>query len=336
MKTLLIQKISQSIFSLFFAFSLVTLDSKAKENSSKDTKLEKTKIILNWKAEPEFGAFYAAQINDIYKKQGLEVEIVEGGAGTPTNQMVASKQFDFGITNADDIIIAQERGLPLVALFAVYQTSPHAIMVHAEKNYKSLKDVYLDNVTLAMQKDYPYAIFMQKKFEKENLTDKLKAKIVPYLGGVGPFILDQNYAQQCFVTAEPLSAEKKGAKVKSFLIADEGFNPYITVVVTRKEVIEKNPELVKKFVLATREGLAHYLKDPSKTNTHMNKLNPSMDLETFAQSAKVQSALVENKDTKKTGLGTMTKSRWSTLIDQLFEIKLIKEKPKAEDLYRNY
>ncbi len=46
-------------------------------------------LALNWKAEPQFGGFYAAQVLGLYAKNSLDVAIIEGGSGTPTIQMLA-------------------------------------------------------------------------------------------------------------------------------------------------------------------------------------------------------------------------------------------------------
>ena len=46
------------------------------------------RLALNWKAEPQFGGFYAAEVHGHYAKHGLSVEIIEGGSGTPTIQVV--------------------------------------------------------------------------------------------------------------------------------------------------------------------------------------------------------------------------------------------------------
>jgi len=47
------------------------------------------------------------------------------------------------------------------------------------------------------------------------------------------------------VTSEPIAARQKGGDPAVFLIADAGFNPYTTVVITRRELLTKSPELVK-------------------------------------------------------------------------------------------
>ncbi|WP_413567973.1 ABC transporter substrate-binding protein [Bdellovibrio sp. HCB117] len=285
-------------------------------------------LALNWKAEPEFGGFYAAALQGIYKKHGLDVKILEGGSGTPTVQMLANGKVEFAIVSADEIVLSQDRNSKnkVKGLFAVYQTSPYIVMSHAEKNYKNLKDVFMSDGILSMQSGLPYYQYLVQKFGRP------KVKVVPYAGGVSNFLNDKNFSQQGFITTEPLSAEKAGAKVKTFLIADEGFNPYLVVIGATEETLSKKPELVKKFVAASREGWIAYLKDPKDTNKHMATLNKAFDLETFNKAADVQKPLIETKET----LGSMSSTRWSTLVQQLKELKLIKTSPKAEDLYMNY
>ncbi|HEX5638061.1 MAG TPA: ABC transporter substrate-binding protein, partial [Gammaproteobacteria bacterium] len=38
-------------------------------------------LALNWKPEPQFGGFYAAQVSGYYEKNDLDVKIMEGGSG---------------------------------------------------------------------------------------------------------------------------------------------------------------------------------------------------------------------------------------------------------------
>lgn len=289
--------------------------------------LTKVTLALNWKAEPEFGGFYTAALLGIYKKHGLDVTILEGGSGTPTVQMLANGKVDFAIVSADEIIISQDRSSKnkVKGLFAVYQTSPYIVMTHAERNFQSLKEVLNSDGILSMQSGLPYYQFLVKKHGKP------KVKVVPYTGGVANFLNDKTFSQQGFITTEPLSAEKGGAKVKTFLIADEGFNPYLVVVGATEETLKTKPEVTKKLLLAIREGWEAYLKDPVATNKHMVLLNKAFDLETFNKAADIQKPLIE---TKGSDLGSMSKTRWETLSTQLKEMGLIKKMPPTEDLFQ--
>ncbi len=288
------------------------------------------KLVLNWKAEPQFGGFYAADVTGAFKKNKVDVQVLEGGSGTPTIQMLSSGQVDYAIVSADEVLLSIDRGAKdVVALFAAYQTNPQGIMTHAEKNYKSLSDVFKTDGVLQMQSGLPYAEFLKITYSP------LKVKIVPYAGGIGAFQADKNISQQCFVTSEPLAAEKAGLKVKTFLISESGYNPYTTVLVTQASRLQKNPEEVKKVVQSVREGWASYLKDPKSTNEAMAKINKAMDLETFQKSARAQVSLIETEETKKNGLGTMTEARWKSLSDQLVQLKLIKTAVDPKLIFKN-
>src|SRR6195256_3428720 len=80
----------------------------------------KIRLALNWKPDPEFGGFYAAD----YKKHGLDVEILPGGAGTPTVQMVGAGSAEFGMVSGDEILLARSKGNDVVGLFASFQQNP--------------------------------------------------------------------------------------------------------------------------------------------------------------------------------------------------------------------
>jgi NitT/TauT family transport system substrate-binding protein len=284
------------------------------------------KLQLNWVAEPEFGGFYAARESGAFKRAGLDVQIAGGAAGVPVVQMVAAGQADFGVTGADDVITARARGADVVAVFATYQTAPQGIMAHASRGAKSIADV-LSAGTLAIEPGTAFGIFLRNKHGFD------KVKVVPYDGGVARFVADKDFAQQCFVTSEPLAAKKLNADPQVFLVADDGYNPYQTVVFTRRALWKDKPDLVRSFVRAVREGWRAYLDDPGPTNLVMARLNTSMDKETFTAVAAVQKPLIETDETKRAKLGAMTRERWETLAKQLVDLRVIEKAPNVDDLF---
>jgi NitT/TauT family transport system substrate-binding protein len=264
-------------------------------------------LALNWKPEPEFGGFYAAP----FKENKLDVEILPGGAGTPTVQMIGAGSAEFGIVSADELVVARSRGNDVVALFAVFQDTPQGIMVHAERGLTAIEEVF-EKGTLAIQKGLPYARFLEKEFGFDNV------KVVPSPSGdITAFLADPLFAQQCFVTAEPLQAKRAGAKVQVFPVAEIGYNPYTTVLAVNGKYLKDNAATVESMVTAVRDGWRAYLKDPAPTNKKMHEMNPTMDEMMFAEAAEAQQPFIENDDTATRGLGSMTKERWAKLIGQL-------------------
>lgn len=284
------------------------------------------KLALDWVPEPEFGGFYAAREDGAYARRGLSIEIQGGGAGVPVLQMVATGRADFGTVGADELITARARGADVLALFAVFQTSPQGIMVHASRKLAKLEDAFHSG-TLALETGLAYAAYLKKKFSWDGV------KVVPYDGGVAHFLADPNFGQQCFVSSEPIAARLKGSDPQVFLIADSGFNPYATVVITRRELWQKSPDLVKSFVLATREGWQDYLDHPEPTNALLGKLNSSLDAPTLAAAAAAQKALIETEASKTSGLGSMQRARWQQLADQLLDLKIIDKPASVAELF---
>ena len=283
-------------------------------------------LTLDWKPEPEFGGFYAAQLNGAFARQGLTVELKSAGEGAPTWQLVATGKTPFATTAADQVLIARAQGADVVALFAVYQTSPQAIMTHRARGFSKIEDVFASPGTLAAESN-AWLKFLRAKFPEPQV------KLTGYAGGVSTFLAKPDYSQQCFVFSEPVIAKRQGADPQTFLVADAGYNPYTTVVIAKGDYVRANPEAAKKLVAACREGWRAYLDDPRPANEHMAKLNTSMDPQTFADGAVAQKPLIENEETRRAGLGTMSAARWEALGQQLVDLKVIEKAPPARECF---
>ena len=92
-----------------------------------------------------------------------------------------------------------------------------------------------------------------------------ESKVKPYTFNPQPFLADKNSAMQGYVTSEPYAIEKQGGfKPKVFLLADHGFDSYSTMIETRRDLVEKKPDLVQRFVDASTIGWYNYLYGDSR------------------------------------------------------------------------
>jgi len=289
----------------------------------------KATIALNWVPEPEFGRIYAAQQTGAYDRYGLAVTIQPGGAGAPTWQMVASGKVDFAVASADEVILAREKGADIQAIFTTYQTCPQGLMTHASRGLKSIDQIFQQPGSLAVEPGLPYVKYLKGKYS----FDKLK--VVSFDGGIGNFLADKNFTQQCFVFSEPLAAKKAGGDPQVFLIADAGYNPYTGVIITTTKMIRQNADVVGAMTGALTEGWLAYLKDPKPANDVMGKLNRTMDAKTFAAAAEAQKPLIESDVTKQNRVGWMTTERWQELAKQLVDLKVVIKAPPAEECFKN-
>ena len=310
----MIRTVPKRLAALGFALAVCAC-SVSEDSQTRDGRTRIT-LQLNWVAEPEFGGYYAAVAEGFDRAEGLELELRGGGPGTPIEQMVAAGRVAFGISSADNVLIARSRGADLVAVYAAYQHFPQGIMAHAERGLKSLAEVF-ESGTIAMEPGTPYERLLRRRF------GFAKVRTVPYSNNLAPFLHDPLFAQQCFITSEPIAARRAGAEPQVFPLSDIGYNPYAGVIITRSRVIAEKPETVLALVRAVRRGWQSYLRDPATANTAMHRLNPTMDLETFAAVAEAQKPLVGPTDLPESALGTMILPRWEALARQLTEIGII-------------
>ena len=273
---------------------------------------------LNWLSDAQHGGFYAASVEGLYAAEGLDVQIIPGGPGTAVLPKVAMGRCDFAVANADQVLLARAQDADVVAVFAAMQNSPRCIMVHEKSGITKLED--LKNLTLALGDGKAFAEYLKLKVP---LTD---VRMVSYTGTVAKFLVDDNFAQQGYVFSEPLLAASEGGDPRALMVSELGFNPYSSVVVTRREVWEHTPDLVRKFVRATRAGWEAYLVSPDAANEAITKANSAMSSEMLGRSAK-EIAKLCRPEGYVGELGAMQLARWETLGEQLVEVGLLTDSP---------
>ncbi len=123
---------------------------KGGDSTSTSSGSPSVQLTLDWKPEPEFGGFYAAQQDGAFSKHAIDVKIQAAGEGADTWQLVATGRTEFATSSADQVLIARKQNADVIAIFAVYQTFPQGIMVHQSRGFTSIKDVFShDGVLLA-------------------------------------------------------------------------------------------------------------------------------------------------------------------------------------------
>lgn len=272
-------------------------------------------LALNWFPEAEHGGFYAALVHGYFAEEGLNVTIRPGGPKVPVIADVASGTVEFGVDNADKLLLGRVQQADVVAVMAPIQDSPRCIMVHKSEGITKLEALAgRKPFTLAMNTGQPFAQFLMKRV---NLTE---AQITSYPGNVAQFLLEPKYGQQAYNFSEPFVAEQRGGDPVCLMLSELGFNTYTSLLITRGELIEKQPELVAKMTRASIRGWRKYLAEPVETNKHIHEQNTQMDLDVLAFGVNALKPLCLPKDFTEERLGEMTAERWQAITSQMTEI----------------
>ena len=112
-----------------------------------------------------------------------------------------------------------------------------------------------------------------------------------------------------------------------FLLADFGFDAYSTLIETRRDLVEKRPDLVQRFVDASAIGWYHYIYGDSRPgNNLIKKQNSEMTDGLLAYSiAKMKEyGIVDSGDSVKLGIGAMTDEHWKSFFDKMVHAGVVK------------
>jgi NitT/TauT family transport system substrate-binding protein len=150
---------------------------------------------------------------------------------------------------------------------------------------------------------------------------------IPATYSVANFMQDPGYIQQIFVTSEPFFARQAGARVRTMLISETGYNPY-RVIFTSRAFLQQHPEIVAKFVRASLRGWRDYLIHPDDINAAIGKLNPALSVAQmqFSYQGLRDQHFIAGDDPSGAELGQFTPARWTSMYQQLLDLKVI-EKP---------
>lgn len=271
-------------------------------------------ILTNWFAQAEQGGYWAAQAEGIAEENGIDLTVKQGGPGIQTIPQVAAGEADFGVGNADEVLVAIESGLPIVAVAVGPAKNLQCLAYHEATGIKGFAD--LNGHTVARVPS-PYWDFLRDSFELKDVNEI-------NIGDLASFQNDTNLVSQCFITSEPYTIEKMGISDVGYLrvFEDGGYNAYQNLLFTSQRFIDEHPDIIEAVVKSTNEGWQALIDDPTATKELIMKTNPDGDPGVFDYAVGLfqndSSFLGEN-------IGEMEPKRWDELAKQLAQVGLVSD-----------
>jgi NitT/TauT family transport system substrate-binding protein len=215
-----------------------------------------------------------------------------------------------------------QQNIPTLAVAAMFQKDPQILMAHPDQGIEKFED--LKQLTLFVSREGLASYFQWLKAD----FGFSEARVKPYTSNPQPFLADKRSAMQGYVTSEPYAIEKvAGFQPKVFLLADQGFNSYSTLIETRRDLVTSKPDLVQRFVDASIIGWMHYLYgDHSGANALIKRQNPEMTdgLLDYSLSKMKEYGIVDSGDAQALGVGAMTDARMRSFFEKMVRAGVVK------------
>lgn len=268
------------------------------------------RFATDWRAQGEHGGFYQALASGEYAKRGLEVTIMQGGPSVNVPQLLAAGAIEMGMGSNSFIPLnmAAEKA-PVKAVAAFFQKDPQVLIAHPGTGVAKIADMAGRPILLADASKTAFWVWLKAKY---GFTD---AQVRSYNYSLAPFLADQRAIVQGYLSSEPYQVEKEGHfKPAVFLLADEGYPGYATMVLAPNRIIETDPDMVRAFVEASAVGWKAYLHgDPAAADALILKDNPEMTPALLANAREQMRlhGIVESGDAAGSNVGAMSEARWA-------------------------
>jgi NitT/TauT family transport system substrate-binding protein len=294
-----------------------------------DTTPQPTKIRFktDWFPQAEHGGFYQAMAKGFYKAANLDVEIIPGGPGPTMPQLLLSGQTDLAMGRSDDVIVWSQQGLPFIIVAVYMERDPQALLLHDDDPVKTFAD--LNNRTVMVESSVHWLDYVRKKYH-------ISINQIPLNYGIGSFMADKTFIQQCFVTNEPYYVRKNGGVPRTLLLADSGYNPY-RIIFGTKAFVDAHPEAVRRFIAASLRGWDDFMTgDAEAAKASIAKRNDNMPaaLIDYSIQAMKDQHIIYGKPEAGERLGLMTKQRMLEQDQVLADLKLIPQLIPLENFVR--
>jgi NitT/TauT family transport system substrate-binding protein len=102
------------------------------------------------------------------------------------------------------------------------------------------------------------------------------------------------------------------------LLSDAGYTSYASLVMVSRKMAQEKPDLVQRFIDASRQGWVDYLNgDPAAANALIKRDNPDMtdELLAFGRAKLRDYGIIESGEAATRGVGIMNDARWKEFFD---------------------
>ncbi|MFC3393412.1 ABC transporter substrate-binding protein [Brenneria rubrifaciens] len=274
--------------------------------------LDKVKLQTDWLASGEHAAYYGGWAKGIYQEEGLDISVVRGYGSGDTVQKIGAGTADFGVADIANVLAARAlESVPIKAIASVYTYSPHSIFVLKSSGINTFKD--LEGKKISITPGNSHKLFFPEVAKNAGIDPNKITWVNMDGAAMSTQLLMKNIDAAPFYSIhwayQNEAAKKMGQEIKVLPFVEEGFSIYSASLIASDKTIAERPELVRKFLTATKKAFLWAKSNPQEAcNYHRQKV-PEVDQKDCVNSLNATLAFVFNSYEEKNGFGTYTPER---------------------------
>ena len=290
--------------------------------------LQPVTVQLNWVPNVEFAGILIAKEKGWYEEAGIDLTVKGWEEGvSPIEDVIAGKA-QIGVSEGPELTEARVKGQNVRAIAVQFQKSPYCLLSKKDNGIDSPeklkgKKVGINQPGLLMIK----IILADAGLKYEDITP------VEVGWELQALLNDKIAAYPAYMNNEPLAMKEKGFETNVIPAFKHGYDFYSEVYVVSDTMIQKQSDLIQKFLEVSLKGWAEAYKNPSAAaKSVVEKYFPQGSVSQQTESLKVFKYLSTLGEGKKY-LGWMEEQYWQKGIDILYNFRQIDRKIPANEVF---
>jgi NitT/TauT family transport system substrate-binding protein len=300
--------------------------------------MDQVSMRLSWRWKSEFAALVAAEDMGYFAEQNIAIQILESGGSGEVVPLLANKNADFAYLNLNTVAIGIDRDLPLIVVAGVMAKHPSALAYFSDQAIQEPKD--LEGKTLALAPGEAFAIIYPAFAQRWDI-DTSRVTTVQLDGATKnqAFLEGRIDVLPLFVNNElPLLRSQTDRQIEILVPAEYGFNTIANGIVTHKDTVRDNPDLVRRMVAAIIKGYEYALANPEAALDMVLQRSPelaSQPREVHMEQLTMTLDFIHSPATEGHRIGWMADEDWNYTLDLLHETEATSRRLSNDEVYTN-
>ena len=291
-------------------------------------------IGMGYIPDVQFAPFYVAQRKGYYADEGLDVTLNHSDIRDALVQ-VAQGRLTFANASGDEILLARGQDIPISLVFQMYQQSPIAIFAKQETGIAEPEDLRGKTIGVPGRFGATY-IGLLGVLDTAGLDEQAVSIAEIGFTQAEAVRTDTVEAAVGYANNEPLLLSSEGIPVNVMRVSDY-FSLVATGIVASEQMIEEDPDLVRRFVRATARGLQDTLDNPDEAFEIALQFVPELsDEQQPRERQKLETTLsLWRPQDESNGLGYSNPEQWQTTYRFLRDRNLLQRDLQVEQAFTN-
>lgn len=294
-------------------------------------KTEAVDFQIRWLKTVAFAGWWAGIENGYFKDEGIDLNVIAGGPNLDVQQVVAGGGVPIGEGITDRIIRGKiEQDLPFRIIGCLYQKTPAVFMSLGKNGWTEPADLVGKRIGTTSEGVPLIEALLAKAGLPRKDWEFVQSGFDP-----SPLVQGEIDFFQGFRTDQGVALELQDMEMNYITYDQFGFDPYDAPIFVLEETLEKDRDLLVRFMRASIKGWEWAVANPAKAAelTVEKYGTDELQLEQQKLESKFQVDDVTSADTDEHGLFYTTEQRWQDMIDFLADAGSLPKSIPATDIY---